>query len=474
MECRVHTKADNNITLLNNTFRNITHIHHLRRQSRTMPPTVKRSMYVPSLPLELWILIFFQNTDPSHLYTVCRQVCSAWRTEIPKVIAKKYLEDPVMVQIHSDCATSKDKRFTCLLGPELGFSHYKGTGNDRVVFKPTYKGPAEPDHHEDECTTLYTRAKNRGSRSLDDLRLPIAHDHRRHFQQVGGKYVDLPPCQIRIKWVFNDTELPGLKVDFAKGEISFEWQPMLELFYREAAVLDRHDSLLATEAMKWLNEEDRSIAAVLVRTWKDRAARESRRMGLRRERIKDWYRNVHNHKHSGRFDATFEDMASRAFRNLEWPGRCIRPPCAEDEDEKKTMKLRYEAYNALRIMDNIVYRQKVPKWNAREIAGYWETLATGILFAETPVDEHRCIELFRTLQQNDVQPLFNEQFDHEDYLHPSVQSAYWAKVQNSLKETDYYQSEDYRSEDLSTKAKLYERHEKEKCYARFWLGKSRV
>jgi hypothetical protein len=54
---------------------------------------LKRSAYVPSLPLEVWILIFFQNTDPSHLYTMGRQVCSAWRIEIPKVIAD-YGTDP--------------------------------------------------------------------------------------------------------------------------------------------------------------------------------------------------------------------------------------------------------------------------------------------------------------------------------------------------------------------------------------------
>lgn len=404
-------------------------------------------------------------------------MCSAWRTEIPKVIAKKYLEDPNMVQIHSDCETSRFKRFACLMGPELGFSHYQGSANDRAVFKPIYKALAAPDHHEPECNTIYGRARIRGSQSVDDLRLPIAQNHVPRIQQMGCKHVDLPPCQIRIKWVSNDTELPDLEVDFAKGEVSFLWQPMLELFYREAAALDRHDGRLAAEALEWLNAEDRSIAAVLVRTWKDRAARESRRMMLRCERITDRYRNVHNHKYSGRFHTRYDNMALRAFQGLEVPEKRIRP-CAEDGDEKERMRLRYQADNALGLMDLIVYYKKVPTWNRNEIARYWETLTTRILFAETPADEHRSLdeitrtELFRRLEDTTctTQPLLNQEFGHEDDLHPCGQSAYSASVQTLRADGDDY----YQSENDSTKAKLHERREKEKGYAAIWLGRSRV
>ena len=438
--------------------------------------SLKSSVYVPSLPLELWILIFFQNTDPSHLYTVCRQVCSSWRTEIPRVIAKKYLEDPAMVQIHSNCENSWCMQFTCLLEYELGFSHYEG--HDRAVFKPIFHADhAEQAFHEDECTAQYIRARDRESQSVDDFRFHDAPDFPRHIvEKVNGKRVDLPLYQIRIKWVSNDTELPGLQVDFAKGEISFEWQRMLELFFREAAVLDRHDSRLATEAMEWLDEEERSIAAVLVRTWKDQAARESHRMEVRRERIKDWYRTVHDHKHSGRWDKHHEEMPLGAFRGLEWPEKCIRP-CAEDTGEKETMRLRHEAYDALRLMDWIVHDRKVPAWNGPEIASYWETLANNILFAETRGNEYRIMndilrpERIRRLlsRENDPRPVVYDDWDQEDNLHPSARFAYWAMVQNSLEDTD-----DHQSEDLSTKAKPHERREKEKGYAAIWLGRSRL
>jgi len=107
-----------------------------KESHRSTRSELERSVYVPSLPLESWILIFFQNTNPTHLYTVGRKVCSTWRTEIPKVIAKKYLEDPDMVQIRSNCQEAWHTRFTCLLGSELGFSHYQGTS--RAVFKPIF------------------------------------------------------------------------------------------------------------------------------------------------------------------------------------------------------------------------------------------------------------------------------------------------------------------------------------------------
>jgi hypothetical protein len=64
-----------------------------------------------------------------------------------------------------------------------------------------------------------------------------------------------------------------LEVDFDEVEISFERGRMLELYYREAATLDRRNRQIAAEAMRWLKEDDRSIADTLLRAWNDRAAR---------------------------------------------------------------------------------------------------------------------------------------------------------------------------------------------------------
>ena len=96
----------------------------------------ERQNRIPSLPPEVWQLISLQNTNPKHLWTVGRQVCSMWRSEIPKVIAKKYLEDPGMTQIHSDREMASEMAslgLTCLMGVKTIFSHYEN--KTRAVFK---------------------------------------------------------------------------------------------------------------------------------------------------------------------------------------------------------------------------------------------------------------------------------------------------------------------------------------------------
>jgi hypothetical protein len=53
----------------------------------------------------------------------------------PKFIAKKYLEDPKMTQIHSDSKTTEVEDLTCLMGSKLIFSHYDPSDKARAVFK---------------------------------------------------------------------------------------------------------------------------------------------------------------------------------------------------------------------------------------------------------------------------------------------------------------------------------------------------
>jgi hypothetical protein len=113
------------------------HLHVSQRDQKidlAVLEDAERGIHVPSLPLELWLLIFSQHTDSKHLWINGRQVCSTWRSEIPKVIAKKYLEDPQMTQIHASCASAKEKHLACLMGQRLCFSHYEG--KTRAVFNP--------------------------------------------------------------------------------------------------------------------------------------------------------------------------------------------------------------------------------------------------------------------------------------------------------------------------------------------------
>jgi hypothetical protein len=54
----------------------------------------------PYLPPEIWNRIFFYNTGHTSLWSVGRKVCSTWRSEIPEVFVKKYLENEDMVQVY--------------------------------------------------------------------------------------------------------------------------------------------------------------------------------------------------------------------------------------------------------------------------------------------------------------------------------------------------------------------------------------
>jgi len=255
---------------------------------------------------------------------------------------------------------------------------------------------------------------------------------------------------------------------------------MLELFFREAAVLEKYDRRLATEAMDWLNDEDRSMSAVFVRTWKDRNARKQHRMGLRRERIKDWYRKMHNHDQ--RFEEYLEDVTLEAFRRLEWPERRTRP-CTEDADEEKMMmELRYEAYDVFRLLGRIATGARYSLHNEDG----WDNLAARLRSGATPIDANRIQgEILRPNYARhggkNVQLPLTEEPDSTNWsadgsLHLSDHFPIWVTnadgdfVQTSLREND-----DCRLEASSTKAKVHGRRKKLlKGYAAIWPGKSRM
>lgn len=306
----------------------------------------------PSLPLELWHLIFAQNTNPKHLWTVGRQVCSMWRSEIPKIMAKKYLEDPEMTQIHCDCEVASEKFLSCLMGRELIFSHYKDN-KTRAVFKKCPEDVEDEDFHISSCLGTLARAKEEKSRSLDAFSIPedaryqeVCSDCRRESTTTSsGKRCDLPPYQIRIKWEANDTELPGLEADFERAEISFEWYSMFEMFYREAAILDRHDDEIATAALQWLHREEPSMADIVARACRDKQARREFRIEVRRDRNKRRGYELHCYR-NGRIDHV-EHMIDTACMLLEQPAGA----CTEDKEEKQMKEFQKAAQSKLSLLE---------------------------------------------------------------------------------------------------------------------------
>jgi hypothetical protein len=162
------------------------------------------------------------------------------------------------------------------------------------------------------------------------------------LEEAGGRRCDIPPYEIWIKWDKTDTELPCLEVNFEKREISFEWQRMLELFYREVAVLDKRDREFAKEATEWLNQEKPEFSAVLHRALEDLDARRDHHKKLRRDRIEKQCREIHGQNRCGFIytagERMLENRLLRRFHNVR---------CAEDEEQTQMKKDQEEAMHHL-------------------------------------------------------------------------------------------------------------------------------
>jgi hypothetical protein len=100
------------------------------------PPmvTINLQAVCPYLPPELWQRIFYQRTQPPFPWQVGQRVCSLWRSEIPKILARKYLENPDMVQIWIDCGRPVIEGVPRLMGLSMTFNRYEGEDKRRCVF----------------------------------------------------------------------------------------------------------------------------------------------------------------------------------------------------------------------------------------------------------------------------------------------------------------------------------------------------
>jgi hypothetical protein len=250
--------------------------------------------HIPSLPTELWNLIFLQDTDPQHLWITGRQVSSTWRAEILKVIAKKYLEDRNMTAIKFGPYCIGDG--TCL-DRDFCFSHYQG--KNRMVFIP--REARNEKNHRKECSEHFALLSEGPYRNIKQF----CEDSpcRECIEKAGAQRCDMPGYHIRIKREFLDTELAGLNIHFnERWEISADWEAMLDAFYHEAAVLSRRDDELATKSMQWLGEDKRSNVSVFLRASEDVDALWAYRKEVRRDRIKRWHHHDHNAEETDRFD----------------------------------------------------------------------------------------------------------------------------------------------------------------------------
>lgn len=129
----------------------------------------------------------------------------------------------------------------------------------------------------------------------------LGEDQRKVAERCGRR--ELTPHVIRIKTMVNDTELPDLSFDIDKREISFNWQDMLDQFFREQEAIQRMISESWTKCIEPIFAMDVAGCPIhttgklieVVKPFQERD-REMRRV-IRRRRITQWYRD-HGIEHS--------------------------------------------------------------------------------------------------------------------------------------------------------------------------------
>ena len=144
------------------------------------------------------------------------------------------------------------------------------------------------------------------------------------YEQEGGGCFDNPPHVVCISGQANDTELPGLRFDTDKAELSFEWEGMLQNFLAERAEFARRTAASqarlskaigranVTEVLKAVKDHDKLMVKV--------------RKELRRERILKYYRAIDDFWEGEEFPFEDEEEAEclqriqyKAGKGSEWP-----------------------------------------------------------------------------------------------------------------------------------------------------------
>jgi hypothetical protein len=281
-----------------------------------------------------------------------------WRYEIPKVFAKKYLEDPDIVSIHFELGRVGGDGHVCNMVMDMSFDRYEdgeGGPKSRCVFaeNPLTTGKrdrwlTEPGWRAFERkknsalrkkVRLFLESRSAGKGPTRVTRAAVAKEAAR-----GRARFDLPPYQIRIQSMANDTELPGLKVNLqaARREISFEWHGMFDAFYSEAAMRSREKHEAMAPLIRALqSDQDHSLVSIMKLVTRSRKTHRASVKRIRRDRIKHQYLHKENHNISFNDAQHFSKIAERTalsrIESFERHHKSAR--YAEDAEAKRIAKM---------------------------------------------------------------------------------------------------------------------------------------
>lgn len=259
----------------------------------------------PHLPAELWISVLSHVQDCNHLWSTCRRVSTDFRSYVETVFADKHI-----------------KKTRIEFAPQ-SFHHYQiPTVFDR------FSDDRKRAYFKDNRPLQYFAEKGMDTQYMLAIRVHWRSSMIWYLgsrDACGGKREQPPPYTIKVRRSINDTDIPGLEINYEAREISFEWTTMYDLFFCEEEYVRRKKD----EALKAVQPIDKSTgsnnqgsipgidADLLKLMEKDRIEHRAWKEA-RRARLKSWYKKHHN------FDSqcacwSFDDDDDHRLRSMKRP-----------------------------------------------------------------------------------------------------------------------------------------------------------
>lgn len=200
------------------------------------------------LPVEIWARVIGFITDSRYLPRVWlhfRQVSRGFKTATELAFVQKHLQYTNVEFGPWSMVKDRDQnKVSCRL--TLVFKGLAGEDRDRAIFA------SDEDLESTKATQL--------EEFMGGITL---HRHLTNQWRIEfGPYSDPPPDSVfawpphilAVRREANDTELPGLRVDWEEHQISVLWKPMLSLFFGEL------------EYMKWADRIELQHSGFLARS----------------------------------------------------------------------------------------------------------------------------------------------------------------------------------------------------------------
>ncbi|KAK0343011.1 hypothetical protein LTS02_009445 [Friedmanniomyces endolithicus] len=203
-------------------------LHFSQLQS---PP--REQTWAPKLPLEIWLRIFDFTPDSAHLWTHGRRVCKTWRTWIPKTFATKYLQDRKLLTIRFGVCTAWSYNYRQV--PVLTFDRFDSDDTSRCIFS------------QDLDSIKHGESLSQDTQMAFDMLWELIRVRYEFNPKAIRISLEEIPHVISIGDNANDTEMPALRLDMQRREISFEWKGMLDAFFCEAAEQDKRCRSMAND-----------------------------------------------------------------------------------------------------------------------------------------------------------------------------------------------------------------------------------